>query len=89
MVLTHEEWINDLWVLREARGRGVGRELLAKGEFEISRRGYQTSRLRVVKSNEMAVNFYRRNGWRVVREAAHEKLPVTMIEMAKTDLRGS
>jgi ribosomal protein S18 acetylase RimI-like enzyme len=84
VVLTHDEWISDLWVLRESRRRGLGQELLAKGESEVCERGFRTLRLRVVKSNSAAVNFYLRNGWQVKREFRHEKLPVTMIEMTKT-----
>jgi ribosomal protein S18 acetylase RimI-like enzyme len=84
VVLTHDEWISDLWVPRESRGQGVGQKLLAKGESEISRRGFGTLRLRVVSSNTAAISFYLRNGWQVNREIPHEKLPVTMIEMTKT-----
>src|SRR5271156_6693776 len=39
VVLTEEEWISDLWVLREGRRCGVGRRLLAQGEAEIAGRG--------------------------------------------------
>jgi ribosomal protein S18 acetylase RimI-like enzyme len=39
MVLTQEEWVSDLWVLRESRGRGIGRQLLAMGEAEVAARG--------------------------------------------------
>jgi ribosomal protein S18 acetylase RimI-like enzyme len=39
VVLTHEEWISDLWVLGEHRGRGVGQRLLLQGEAEIAGRG--------------------------------------------------
>jgi ribosomal protein S18 acetylase RimI-like enzyme len=84
VVLTHGKWISDLWVLKESRQQGVGQKLLAKGESEISERGFGTFRLRVVSSNSAAVNFYVRNGWQVNREFPHEKLPVTMIEMTKT-----
>jgi ribosomal protein S18 acetylase RimI-like enzyme len=84
VVLTRGEWISDLWVLRESRGRGVGQKLLAKGESEISGRGFGTLRLRVVSSNSAAISFYLRNGWQMNREFPHEKLPVTMIEMTKT-----
>jgi ribosomal protein S18 acetylase RimI-like enzyme len=83
IVLTREEWISDLWVLRESRGRGIGQKLLAQGETEIAGRGCETFRLRVVKSNRSAVNFYLRNGWQVKREFPHENLPVTMLEMTK------
>jgi len=84
VILTRDEWISDLWVIRENRGRGVGQELLAKGESEITGRGLGTLRLRVVKSNAAAVRFYVRNGWRAKREFKHEKLPIEMIEMIKT-----
>jgi ribosomal protein S18 acetylase RimI-like enzyme len=84
MVLTHEEWISDLWVLREHRSLGAGRQLLLHGEAEIAGRGYQTLRLRVVKSNVRAVSFYNRLGWRVEREFPHETFPVDMLEMSKT-----
>jgi ribosomal protein S18 acetylase RimI-like enzyme len=84
MVLTTGDWISDLWVLREHRGRGIGGRLLARGEAEIAGRGHVTCRLRVVKSNTNAVGFYLRRGWRVEREFPNERLPVTMLEMAKS-----
>jgi len=83
MVLTTGEWISDLWVLREHRGRGIGERLLAQGEAEIAGRGHVTCRLRVVKSNTNAIGFYLRRGWRVERKFPNERLPVTMLEMAK------
>ena len=83
MVLTHEEWISDLWVLREQRGHGIGQKLLLQGEAEIAARGYLTARLRVVKSNVRAVSFYDRLGWSVAREFPHETLPIGMLEMSK------
>ena len=83
MVLTHEQWISDLWVLRENRGCGVGQRLLAQGEAEIVGRGHRTLRLRVLQSNTEAIKFYHRQSWHVAREFPHEKLPVTMLEMVK------
>ncbi|MGB6687739.1 MAG: GNAT family N-acetyltransferase [Terracidiphilus sp.] len=84
MVLTNDEWISDLWVLRENRGLGVGKRLLALGEAEIAGRGCETFRLRVVKSNALAVGFYLGTGWKVEREFPNERLPVTMLEMTKS-----
>jgi GNAT superfamily N-acetyltransferase len=42
VVLTNGEWLDDLWVLRESRGYGVGQLLLAQGEAEIIARDYET-----------------------------------------------
>jgi ribosomal protein S18 acetylase RimI-like enzyme len=84
VVLTHQEWVTDLWVLRESRKHGVGGRLLLQGESEIASRGYHTFRLRVVKSNTGAVQFYLRQGWLIAREFAHEKYHHAMLEMVKT-----
>jgi ribosomal protein S18 acetylase RimI-like enzyme len=83
MILTNEEWISDLWVLRQHRSRGIGRQLLRQGEAEIAERGHATARLRVVKSNVRAVSFYKRFGWNVEKEFVHETLPIEMLEMGK------
>jgi len=84
VVITNQEWVDDLWMLRGYRRQGVGSRLLAKGESEISARGCETCRLRVVKSNTVAVQFYLSQGWRIVREFAHEKYHHPMLEMAKS-----
>jgi ribosomal protein S18 acetylase RimI-like enzyme len=84
VIITHEEWVDDLWVLREHRRQGVGSRLLAQGESEIAARGFETCRLRVVKSNLVAVEFYFRQGWRIAREFDHEKYGHPMLEMAKS-----
>jgi ribosomal protein S18 acetylase RimI-like enzyme len=83
MVLTKEAWVSDLWVVREHRNEGIGRQLLSRGEVEIAARGHFTARLRVVKSNVRAVSFYDRLGWKVAREFSHETLPIGMLEMSK------
>src|SRR5213078_89360 len=61
VVRTSGEWLDDLWVLRESPGYGVGQRLLAQGEAEIIARGYETLQLRVVQSNATAIEFYRRH----------------------------
>lgn len=83
VVRTSEEWLDDLWVLRESRGRGVGQRLLAQGESEIIARGHETLHLRVVRSNIRAIEFYRRHGWRIAQTFPHERFPITMLEMFK------
>lgn len=83
VILTNQEWVSDLWVRREHRGQGVGGKLLAQGESEIVARGHQKARLRVVRSNEVAVQFYLGQGWQIAREFSHEKYRHPMLEMAK------
>jgi ribosomal protein S18 acetylase RimI-like enzyme len=84
VILTNQEWVSDLWVFRGHRGRGVGSRLLAEGEAEIAARGHQTCRLRVVRSNTVAVQFYLGHGWQIAREFAHEKYHHAMLEMARS-----
>ena len=83
VIITNQEWVSDLWVFREYRRQGVGSRLLAQGEAEIAARGHRTCRLRVVRSNAVAVQFYLGQGWQVAREFAHEKYHHAMLEMTK------
>lgn len=62
----------------------VSEAICSRGELEIAARGHNTCRLRVVKSNAVAVQFYLSRGWQIVREFAHEKYHHAMLEMAKT-----
>jgi hypothetical protein len=84
IMLTNQEWVSDLWVLREPAGKVSEAILLARGELEIAARGHNTCRLRVVKSNTVAVQFYLSRGWQIVLEFAHEKYHHAMLETAKT-----
>jgi GNAT superfamily N-acetyltransferase len=86
-VRTNGEWLDDLWVLRESRGHGVGQRLLAQAEAEIIARGHETLHLRVVQSNAAAIEFYYHHGWRIVRAFPHERFPVTMLGMFKPILQ--
>ena len=83
VIITKQEWVDDLWVVREERRQGIGSRLLAKGEAEIAARGYRTCRLRVARSNAGAVQFYVKQGWQIAREFAHEKYHHAMLELAK------
>lgn len=84
VIITNQEWVDDLWVFREHRRQGVGSKLLAHGEAEIAARGFGTCRLRVVRSNMVALEFYLRHGWQIAREFAHEKYHHPMLELAKS-----
>jgi ribosomal protein S18 acetylase RimI-like enzyme len=84
VILSKDEWVDDLWISREYRRQGVGSRLLAQGEAEIAARGYRRCRLRVVQSNTVAVQFYLSQGWQIAREFAHEKYNHAMLEMAKS-----
>jgi ribosomal protein S18 acetylase RimI-like enzyme len=83
VAMTRDEWLSDLWVRCDSRRTGVGGELLAYAEREIRSRGHGTLRLRVVKSNTRAVEFYQNHDWKVQREFPHEKFGHTMFEMNK------
>lgn len=85
VVLTEHDLVSDLWVVRESRKLGVGGRLLAQGEAEIAARGYRACRLRVVKSNTVAVQFYLHRDWSIAREFPHEKFAHTMLEMVKSN----
>ena len=84
VTMTREEWVSDLWVRCDSRRSGIGGMLLAHAEREVRSRGHGTLRLRVVKLNTRAVEFYQNRGWRVEREFPHEKFGHAMFEMTKS-----
>jgi len=84
-VLTHEDWIDDLWVIQDFRGRGIGKRLLLRGEEDILERGFHVLRLRMVEANTRALAFYRRSGWNAIRNFPHETFSfIPMLELQKT-----
>jgi ribosomal protein S18 acetylase RimI-like enzyme len=85
VAMTQDEWVTDLWVRSDNRRLGIGAKLLEQAELEVRSRGHQTLRLRVVKSNIRAVQFYESQGWRVHREFPHEKFGHAMVEMTKSN----
>ncbi len=85
VTMTQGEWVSDLWVRQDWRRLGIGAKLLSHAELEISSRGQDTFRLRVVKSNLRAVQFYQSQGWKVHREFPHESFGHAMFEMTKSN----
>jgi GNAT superfamily N-acetyltransferase len=85
VTMTQGEWVGDLWVRQDRCRLGIGAKLLSHAELEISRRGHDTFRLRVVKSNIRAVQFYQSQGWKVQRAFPQEKFGHAMFEMTKSN----
>lgn len=56
--------LDDLYVAPEARGRGIGAQVLAKVEAVAAEKAAVQIFLEVEKANERAFEFYRRHGWR-------------------------
>lgn len=83
LMLTSGDWVEDLWIAKPHRGKGLGRRLLALGEDDIRARGFAVAKLRVVAGNTAAEGFYRRNGWKALRQYRLERLPIEMIEFEK------
>jgi ribosomal protein S18 acetylase RimI-like enzyme len=83
VMLTGDDWLDDLWIARSYRGGGLGRDLLGIAENEIFARGHAQARLRVVAENTRALRFYARQGWQADRRYAHERNGFDMIDMIK------
>jgi GNAT superfamily N-acetyltransferase len=83
VVMTDDDWIEDLWVAADCRDRGIGSRLLAAGERQIAGRGYPLGYLRVVAENLGARRFYARHGWSEAERYPHEKWGFAMIDLTK------
>jgi ribosomal protein S18 acetylase RimI-like enzyme len=55
--------VHNIYVVPERRGEGIGSELLAAAERELSGRGADTVALEVMAGNDAARRFYRRHGY--------------------------
>lgn len=83
VLLTVNDWIEDLWITKSERRSGIGSRLLRVAEQEIAVRGNLQARLRLVAKNTIALKFYTKNGWQHVRRFPHEKFGFEMIELMK------
>lgn len=82
-MLTHDCWIEDLWVASRFWGQGVGSAFLRRAEREIAARDIGMAHLHVIASNVRAIAFYEWHGWRRLRDVPHEILSIPRIEMTK------
>jgi GNAT superfamily N-acetyltransferase len=83
VVVSDDDWVEDLWVAREHRGRGIGAMLLRAAERQIANRDYTEAQLRVVAENLDARRFYAAHGWAETVSYPHEKWGFAMVEMVK------
>jgi GNAT superfamily N-acetyltransferase len=84
VVVADDDWVEDLWVARGHRERGIGSVLLAAAERQIAERGHGEARLRVVAANARARGFYGARGWADSVAHPHETFGFAMLEMRKT-----
>ena len=83
VVVSDDDWVEDLWVTKEHRRRGIGSALLLGAERQIAKRGHTEARLRVVARNLEARRFYLAHGWAETVSYPHERWGFTMLELAK------
>ena len=60
----HRGWVNYLAVARSHRGRGLGRALMAEAERLLAAAGCPKVNLQVRTTNEEALSFYERLGYK-------------------------
>ena len=83
VVVAEDDWIEDLWVARDHRRRGVGSQLLTAGERQIAARGHAVAHLRVVADNQRARRFYAAHGWTEIAAYPHERWGFGMLDLIK------
>jgi GNAT superfamily N-acetyltransferase len=83
VVVAVDDWVEDLWVARAYRRRGIGGALLAAAERQIAEHDHAEAWLRVVADNRDARRFYGARGWVERSSYPHEKWGFSMIEMTK------
>ena len=70
----HRGWLYQVAVAPDARGRGYGRGIVEAAEARLRARGCAKLNLQVLASNEIAVGFWRRLGYRVEERVSLGKL---------------
>jgi len=61
-VTVHNDEVEQIFVLQQARGTGAATKLLAHAEYQIAQK-YPIAWLAVVEGNDRAQTFYKREGW--------------------------
>jgi ribosomal protein S18 acetylase RimI-like enzyme len=88
VVVADDGWIEDLWIARDHRRRGLGSRLLSAGERQIAAGGHAVAHLRVVADNQRARRFYAAHGWTEIAAYPHERWGFGMLDLIKPLTRG-
>ncbi|MBX7182941.1 MAG: GNAT family N-acetyltransferase [Bacteroidia bacterium] len=64
--------LSKLYLLSEARGKGMGQMAMDFSISEAKKRGYKRIDLIVNRQNEGAIGFYQRNGFSIVESLEHD-----------------
>jgi ribosomal protein S18 acetylase RimI-like enzyme len=64
LVATRQNCIEDLWVAKRYRGRGIARSLLQAALDDLRARGYQFAQAGCEDFNGAAIAFFNKSGWR-------------------------
>lgn len=67
--------VDELAVLADYRGQGIGRRLMETAEHIATSRGIPTVELHVWEANSLARDFYERLGYRTIRRRLARDLP--------------
>jgi ribosomal protein S18 acetylase RimI-like enzyme len=81
-----EDFIHLMMVDVNLHRERIGSQLLAHCEKQISGNGYATIRLETFEPNLQAVNFYKKNGWRITGAQKEEGMDVNRVFLEKEAL---
>ena len=76
-------WLEELYVVPEQRGRGVGSALLSEIGTKVQKLAWRALELEVVAGHERAVPLYERHGFRALTRSRYTKLIEASPEAAR------
>jgi GNAT superfamily N-acetyltransferase len=82
LVAASPGWIEQLYVLPEAQGRGIGSALLEEAVARRRRAGDAELRLWTLQANEAGRRFYEARGWRLASETRVVGYPPNPIDVS-------
>ncbi len=83
MAIYFEDFIHLMMVDVDLQRGGIGSQLLAHCEKQISNHGHLTMRLETFEANHQAVHFYKKNGWTITRKQKEEEMDVSRVFLEK------